>query len=408
MAMQIVQIDYQLIDQLSQRCATQQSQIQAILHQLRQTIQALEHGGWQGDAATACFNQFDDEIVPAYTRLALVFAESQSVLKAIAKAFHEAEAEAAALFNAEHEALALQAKPINEQIPPEVIAQTVDQFLAWLRPQQSSLVIETIRLIPLGLRRFLLNQSMVREAIRALPGTLPQIIMASLLEGSLTWSQASLMLTTEGLFNDKAPAPNAMYPEREPPVDRNFAQLVNFLLADRNRPLSSFDMYGRTFLPQTYDQWNMNCWESVMYIGLLSGDLSLAQLDVMYTNVITKIDQASANGTDQLTAANQALAEGLGYNPEQIWSSGQIEAGSIVFFVSNGSPLNHVAMATGKMINGSPELISLWDRPNNTKSVQFTTIAELKGSDDTITYAPNPWLNDKQPSWYNIETIISS
>ncbi|XSG75212.1 WXG100 family type VII secretion target [Herpetosiphon llansteffanensis] len=406
MAMQIVQIDYQLIDQLSQRCATQQSQVQAILHQLRQTIQSLEHGSWQGEAATACFSQFNHDIVPAYQRLALVFAESQSVLKAIAKAFHEAEAEAAALFNAEHEALALQAKPINEQIPPEVIAQTVDQFLAWLRPQQSSLVIETIRLIPLELRRFLLNQPMVLEAIRALPGTLPQIIIASLLEGSLAWVNASPMPTSTGFEQQTDFALN----RTGNPITKHFAQLVNILIADKNRPLSSFDMYVQhhTILPQTYNQWNMNCWESVLYIGLLSGDLTLPELETIYTNIVEQANQTYQNDEERRVAVRQALAEGLGYNPEQIWSSGPIEAGSIVFFVSNGSPLNHVAMATGRMINGSPELISLWNEPHNNEYVQFTTIAELKGSDDTITYAPNPWLNDKQPSWYNIETIISS
>ncbi len=407
MAMQIVQIDYQLIDQLIQRCANQQTQVQAIVHQLRQTIQALEHGGWQGDAANACFSQFQHEIEPAYQRLAHVFAESQCVLKGIAKAFHEAEAEAAALFNAEHEALALQAKPINEQIPHEVIAQTVDQFLAWLRPQQSSLVIETIRLIPLGLRRFLLNQPIVLEAIRALPGTLPQIIIASLLEGSLTWSAASLVLK-EGIFNAKAPAPNAMYPERELPVDRNFAQLVNSLIADPSINNSSFDDYVNNKFPQ-YSQWNMNCWEFVLYIGLLSGDLPLDELDALYTKVFNEASAVNADAIAKDEKVHTTLAEGLGYSQHQVWCEGEsIPEGSIVFFENGGNPLSHVAYATGREINGSPEIISLWDRPNNTKSVQFTTIAELKGSDDTITYAPNPWLNDQQPSWYNSETIISS
>jgi len=105
--------------------------------------------------------------------------------------------------------------------------------------------------------------------------------------------------------------------------------------------------------------------------------------------------KAEDNAEDQKQAANQALATSLGYNPNQIWREGDpIDAGSIVFFVSGGSPLSHVAMATGREINGSPELISLWNQPNSIESVQFTSIAALNSSDYTISIAPNPWLND--------------
>lgn len=97
----------------------------------------------------------------------------------------------------------------------------------------------------------------------------------------------------------------------------------------------------------------------------------------------------------QKLAANQALAASLGYNPNQIWGEGDpIDTGSIVFFANAGNPLSHVAIATGREINGSPEIISLWDQPNNIDNVQFSSIAALNGSDYTISVAPNPWLND--------------
>ncbi|MFD3164982.1 WXG100 family type VII secretion target [Herpetosiphon sp. NSE202] len=400
MAMQIVQIDYQLIDQLIQRCANQQSQIQAIVHQLRQTMQALEHGGWQGDAANACFSQFQHEIEPAYQRLALVFAESQCVLKAIAKAFHEAEAQAAALFNAQSE----QPNPIHDQQQSAAMKAIVNQFLPWLQTPQQSLIIETIRLIPPEQRQALLQNQIVLQAIRGLPGMLPQTIIASLLEGSLTWSQASLVLTTDGQFNDQAKV-NSDYADYQPTVSRHFTQLVNSLIVDP----AIIDKTLSDVLPIAHTDWNMNCWEFVLYIGVLSGDLSLAELDAIYTKVFNEANAVNADAVAKDERVHTTLAQGLGHSQRQAWCEGEpIPEGSIVFFEQNGKPLEHVAYATGREINGSPEIISLWNQPNGITSVQFTTIAELNGSDYSITYAPNPWLNDQQPSWYNIETIISS
>ncbi|KPL81207.1 WXG100 family type VII secretion target [Herpetosiphon geysericola] len=402
MAMQIVQIDYQLIDQLIQRCANQQTQIQAIVQQLRQTIQALEHGGWQGDAAKACFSQFHHEIVPAYQRLDCVFAESQCVLKAIAKAFHEAEAEAATLFNAQSE----QPNPLHDQQQPAAMPTIVNQFRQWLQTPQQSLVIETIRLIPLEQRQALLQNQTVLQAIRGLPGILPQTIIASLLEGSLTWYEASVSLK-DGKLNA------SIEQNREIQAGhKHITYLANRLIFDTNPILPSFDMYVQAddILPDNYTQWNMNCWESVLYIGLLAGDLTLHDIDEIYTNVIKQANLAEDDVEAQKLAVRQALAEGLGYTQRQGWCEGAlIPEGSIVFFESGDNPISHVAYATGRIaLDGSPEIISLWERPNDTKSVQFTSIGELKGSDDSITFTANPWLNAQQPSWYNSETIISS
>ncbi|GAA5526815.1 WXG100 family type VII secretion target [Herpetosiphon gulosus] len=390
MSVPIVQIQYQQLEQLAQRFAKQQTQVQAILQSLKQTIQALEHGGWMGEAATACFKEFYAEVVPAYCRLQHVFSESQTSLNQIAKLFHEAEAEAAALFRGEGGSVEQQSELINDlSQPQQTIHPSIDRFLQWVRTPQQTLIIETIRLIPLEIRQTLLSTPEVLQAIRALPGILPQMIIASLLEGSLTWSAASLVLT-DGQF-----APTTQ--DKEPPyqtANRNFAQLINSLIADPAMTNESLNTYAAVALPQ-YSQWNLNCWESVLYIGLLSGDLSLTELDQIYTNVATQFSQAGDNAEDQKQAANQALADSLGYNPNQTWCEGDpIDAGSIVFFVSGGSPLSHVAMATGRMIDNSPELISLWDRPNGSRSVQFTTIEALNSSNCTISVAPNPWLND--------------
>lgn len=388
MSVPIVQIQYQQLEQLAQRFAKQQTQVQATLQSLKQTIQALEHGGWMGDAATACFKEFYTEVVPAYCQLQHVFCESQTSLNQIAKIFREAEAEAAALFRGEGGLIEQQSEPI---IDPSQSQQTlhtsIDRFLQWIRTPQQTLIIETIRLIPLETRQALLSNPEVLQAIRALPGSLPQMIIASLLESSLTWSAASLVLT-DGQFEDQTPSNQSLY---APPDSRNFAQLINLLITDASLTNTSFE----DVLQKAHPDWNMNCWESVLYIGLLSGDLTLAELDQIYTNVVTQIHQAGDDIEAQKLAANQALAASLGYNPNQIWCEGEpIDAGSIVFFASNGNPLSHVAMATGRMIDNSPELISLWNRPNGSLNLQFTTIEALNGSNCTISVAPSPWLND--------------
>lgn len=387
MSVPIVQIQYQQLEQLAQRFAKQQTQVQAILQSLKQTIQALEHGGWMGDAATACFKEFYAEVVPAYCRLQHVFGESQTSLNQIAKIFHEAESEAAALFRGEYDSVEQQSQPINHSSQSEhAMHPSIDRFLQWIRTPQQTLIIETIRLIPLETRQTLLSTPEVLQAIRALPGSLPQLIIASLLEGSLNWYDASLILTN-GQFAETATT--TTYPIQT--FSRNFTQLINLLIADAPLTNTPFE----DVLQKAHPDWNMNCWESVLYIGLLSGDLSLTELDQIYTNVVNQTNQAGDNLADQTNAARQALAEGLGYNQNQTWCEGDpIEAGSIVFFVSGGSPLSHVAIATGRMIDNSPELISLWDRPNGNRSVQFTTIEALNSSNCTINVAPNPWLND--------------
>lgn len=382
MSVPIVQIQYQQLEQLAQRFAKQQIQVQAILQSLKQTIQALEHGGWMGDAATACFKEFYTEVVPAYCKLQHVFCESQTSLNQIAKLFHEAEAEAAALFRGEMAQAVGNVSPwqflnnletsLAEQ-PSRLQPETLEHMLGALDPQSFdiTMVLAMIENAPLNERQAILQNPKVLNLIRASAGDQAYVAMAALSIGSLRW-----LASQQGA--DGCIAIFLTDPATHEPRTNNFAQWI-CATPNPNDPSSQIS-------PPNPLTGSMNCWEFVLFSAFLGGNITYDELDAVYSEVGIPIT---------LEEHKQAIYTALGGEHSTKWNPcNDIPAGSIVFFESSGNPTAHVAIATGRELNGSPELISLWNEPNNIESVQFTSIAELNGSDYTINVAPNPWLND--------------
>ncbi len=396
MAMPIVQIHYQQIEQLIQRFGKQQTQVQTILQRLKQSIQALEHGGWQGDAASACFNEFNHEIVPAYTRLANVFSESQRVLQQLAVVFHEAEAEAAALFRGELE-LAIGSNPSEQRLTTNESAESdqtiptqtgaLGKLITSLNSQsfEVNLFLDAIAAATPAERQAILQDPTLLNVIKASAGDQAYLVMAALLTDSLRWvasQQAANGCISISLVD----------PQNRETRTNNFAQWICTPTDSNQQSNQPIDLSNPLAV-------SMNCWEFVLFSAFLGGNISYAAIDAIYPEVGTSVP---------LEAYTQKIYTALGGDKSKKWESGSIEAGSIVFFQTETSPITHVAYATGRMIGTSPEILSLWNEPNNTTSVQFTSIAELNGSEYTITYTPNPWQNDQEASWYNIENILSS
>jgi len=382
MSVPIVQIQYQQLEQLAQRFAKQQTQVQAILQSLRQTIQALEHGGWMGDAATACFKEFHAEIVPAYCKLQHVFSESQTSLNQIAQLFHEAEAEAAGLFRGEMAQAVGNASPwqilnhletnLSEQLS-RFQPETLEHMLGAIDPQSFDIttVLALIENASLVERQAILQNPEVLNLIRASAGDQAYIVMAVLSIGSFRW-----LASQQGA--DGCIAIFLTDPLTHEPRTNNFAQWI-CTVPNSNEPSSQIS-------PPNPLTGSMNCWEFVLFSAFLGGNITYDELDAVYSEVGTPIT---------LEEHKQAIYTALGGEHSTEWNPcNDIPAGSIIFFDDGSNPIAHVAIATGREINGSPELISLWDRPNTIDSVQFTTIEALNGSDYTINVAPNPWLND--------------
>ena len=382
MSVPIVQIHYQQLEQLAQRFAKQQTQVQAILQSLKQTIQALEHGGWMGDTAAACFKEFYTEVVPAYCKLQHVFCESQTSLNQIAKLFHEAEAEAAALFRSEMAQAVGNTSPwqilnhletnLSEQLS-RFQPETLEYMLGALDPQSFDIitVLAMIENAPLAERQAILQKPKVLDLIRASAGDQAYVVMAALSIGSFRW-----LASQHGA--DGCIAIFLTDPTTHEPRTNNFAQWI-CTVPNPDDPSSQIS-------PPNPLTGSMNCWEFVLFSAFLGGNISYDELDAVYSEVGTPIT---------LEEHKQAIYTALGGEQSIEWNPcDDIPAGSIVFFDDGSNPTAHVAIATGREINGSPELISLWNQPNSIESVQFTSIAALNGSDYTISVAPNPWLND--------------
>lgn len=65
---------------------------------VRQKMEDLINGGWEGRGAEAFFNEMGSEVLPAIDRLTVVLEQSQDVTRQIISTFQEAEREAASVF----------------------------------------------------------------------------------------------------------------------------------------------------------------------------------------------------------------------------------------------------------------------------------------------------------------------
>ncbi len=417
MGHEIVQIAYQEANQLAQRFGKQQTQVQSILQRLKQTIQALEHGGWMGDAANACFKEFHADVVPAYTRLCTVLGEGQSTLLAIATVFRQAEEEAAALFRgelaaavggtrSEFAAAAGGTTGFIEEGGTEQVTSELETLINSLKNQcvDPNVILDAIAKATPEERQAILNNPELMQYIKTSEGTAADVITAALLEGALHWPAPSGPFIDNGLIN----------------------RTSDFALW----------MRGEAGPPNTATG-TMNCWEATMYAAYLSGEISESQLRTIHQNAATAFNKPldafsqkyglelteanvrtvyqtlnPAQQAELETALNQStsayyntIGSALGADTRTEWQPGaQPVAGSIVFFEGSGSPLSHVAIATGRITpDGKTEVMSLWTLPANANgqpvsSMQRTTIEDLEASmaaagipTDQISTTPNPW-----------------
>lgn len=105
-------------------------------------------------------------------------------------------------------------------------------------------------------------------------------------------------------------------------------------------------------LPAIRPETRINCWEMVMYSAVVSGQLSHAEAHHIYDFVDTKEGRKDWFGQlpDRLAPGGRDA-----YDPGR-----PPERGQLVFW--DGS--NHVAMATGRIVGGSPEVYTFWPPPD--------------------------------------------
>jgi hypothetical protein len=113
------------------------------------------------------------------------------------------------------------------------------------------------------------------------------------------------------------------------------------------------------------DASRMNCWEMVLYSAYRSGVVTKAWIVQIHANAA-----AGGNYHDTLAAA-------MGFGGAAVWAPGQaIPRGQVVFF----DGMAHVAIATGNVVGGEQEIMSLWILPatgaGNFNSVNQRTTVE--------------------------------
>lgn len=275
-----------------------------------------------------------------------------------------------------------------------------------------SLALDLIHAASLTERRDILNYYDLSWT-RSNMGTQATVIMAALLEGSLTWHGPS-HADPSNLYRIIAGS--------------TFAAWILGRNENNNRP-------GPTS--------TMNCWEGVMFACYLAGRVTYAQLLALHDQmasagraaadqrinvtiqqaveqilaqnsnvsrqdaeaaVIARIEQQLGPDYRQRLGAaagsseyNTVLRNTFGINSTTVWNQGDPAppAGNLVFFKND--PITHVAISMGSQDRqGRSKVMSLWTAPGNISSFQRTTIEELvavpvPGGMTPVTHGPSPW-----------------
>ncbi len=93
-----VRASYNELEQLSNRFARSQSEIQQMIQQVRNAMQPLENGSWIGRGSDAFFREMRGEVTPAVTRLQQALGEASRTTKDIVQTMQQADEQASAPF----------------------------------------------------------------------------------------------------------------------------------------------------------------------------------------------------------------------------------------------------------------------------------------------------------------------
>jgi WXG100 family type VII secretion target len=98
MASDEIKVDYQQLEQVAIRFASQAQIIEQMIQQLRSSMDPLDHGGWVSRGADIFFGEMNGEVLPACQRLLSALNDASQVTKNIANTIRRAEDEASSLF----------------------------------------------------------------------------------------------------------------------------------------------------------------------------------------------------------------------------------------------------------------------------------------------------------------------
>lgn len=93
-----IRADYEQLEQVANKFAQQQQEIQQMLQRVRASMSKLENGGWIGRGSQAFFSEMNGKVLPASQRLQQALGEANRGVKDIVRTVQQAEDEASAVF----------------------------------------------------------------------------------------------------------------------------------------------------------------------------------------------------------------------------------------------------------------------------------------------------------------------
>lgn len=98
MTAEIIQVDYESLENISKLFQQLQNDNEAMAQKITSSVEQLQSGGWEGKGSAAFFAEMSDEVFPALDRLTNSFETARSTTSAIIATFQTAEEEAANQF----------------------------------------------------------------------------------------------------------------------------------------------------------------------------------------------------------------------------------------------------------------------------------------------------------------------
>jgi WXG100 family type VII secretion target len=99
MSSDVIQANYERLDDVARRFSGQAEVTTQLVSRIKQCVEALERGGWEGRGADAFFDEMNAELFPALQRMQHALDQAASVTLRAKEILIQAEEEAAALFS---------------------------------------------------------------------------------------------------------------------------------------------------------------------------------------------------------------------------------------------------------------------------------------------------------------------
>lgn len=116
MTANVVQAQYEQLDQIAARFAAAAEKEQVLLQKVNRCTDVLRNGAWEGKGIVAFLIEMDGEVMPAHIRLVAALNEASHTTSQVAMLVRQAEVDAASLFQSEGTPASLMGSPNAGQV----------------------------------------------------------------------------------------------------------------------------------------------------------------------------------------------------------------------------------------------------------------------------------------------------